>query len=325
MRPAVLLIVFISSFLLYLTVLMQFMKMQSSGRMIRKRMNDFEKDLETATEKKEEELSLVRDLSLSEIPLLDRILAHLNVTRKLSRLIEQAGMNLKVGQLTLMMVVCGALGLVFTARTPNFLLKALVCTALFFTPLFVVNTKRKSRLQAFIRAFPDAIDMINGALRAGHAFPRALQLVADEAPDPVGIEFRRTVEEYNLGTQWSLAFRHLLERVDSADLRLFVTAVMLQRETGGNLNEILESIGLTIRERFKLMGQMRAFTAQGRMSGWVLGSLPIAFILLMSMINPNYLTPLLHKKLGQYMLISAGMLQLMGFYVINKIVQVKYQ
>ncbi|MDZ7316803.1 MAG: type II secretion system F family protein [candidate division KSB1 bacterium] len=324
MTILIVIFVFSTSFVLFAAILLKLSHRFGSGPVIKKRMSEYEKAVVEIKEK-EKELSLIRDESLSEIPLLNKILEHLNLAKKLSRLIEQAGLSIRVGQLVLLMFVSGAVGFMLTLRSTNILFKGAATGAMFYAPMIYVLTKRKARLHAFIRGFPDAIDMINGALRAGHAFPRALQMVAEEATDPISVEFRRTVEEYNLGATWQLAFNHLLERIDSADLRLFVTAVLLQRETGGNLNEILENIGTTIRERFKLMGKMRTFTAQGRMSGWILGALPIAFILIISMMSPGYLSPMFHRKIGQYMLVTAGILQGIGFYMINKIIEVKYQ
>ena len=156
--------------------------------------------------------------------------------------------------------------------------------------------KRNTRVKSFIREFPDAIEMMISALKAGHAFTQSMQMVGIEAPDPVGIEFKKTFEEHNLGRDLRESLLNLTERVPSLDLKLFVTAILLQRETGGNLTEILENISHTIRERFKLIGQMKIYTAQGRMSGLIIGSLPIVFVLIMSVLNPDYLKPLIQEN-----------------------------
>src|SRR4030042_6530483 len=179
--------------------------------------------------------------------------------------------------------------------------------------------KGTKRLKAFIREFPDALDMMTSAIRAGHALNQSLQLVGTEAPDPVGIEFKKTFEQYNLGLTLHDALYNLTERMNSLDLKLFVTAVLLQRETGGNLTEILETIGSTIRERFKLIGQIRTYTAQGRMSAWILGLLPIFFVLIISMLNPTYLQPLFKDPLGHFLIGIATFLQILGFVIIQKI------
>ncbi|MBN2200792.1 type II secretion system F family protein, partial [bacterium] len=172
---------------------------------------------------------------------------------------------------------------------------------------------------------PDTIDMMTSAIRAGHAFNQAMQLVGDEAPDPVGVEFKRTFEQHNLGLNMREALMNLTGRVDSLDLRLFVTSVLLQRETGGNLTEILEKISYTIRERFKLIGQIRTYTAQGRMSAWIVGTLPIAFVLIISTLNPGYLKPLVQDRLGQMFIGLSAFLQVAGFIIIRKVVQIKFQ
>ena len=128
--------------------------------------------------------------------------------------------------------------------------------------------------------------MMASAIRAGHAFNQAMQLVGNEAPDPVGTEFKRTYEQYNLGLNLKDVLLEMTDRMDSQDIKLFVTAILLQKETGGNLTEILDKISYTIRERFKLIGQIKTFTAQGRMSAGILGSLPMAFVLILSGLNP---------------------------------------
>jgi tight adherence protein B len=166
---------------------------------------------------------------------------------------------------------------------------------------------------------------MTSAIRAGHALNQALHLVGTEAPDPVGEEFKKTFEQYNLGLTLREVLLNMTERIDSLDLRLFVTAILLQRETGGNLTEILEKICYTIRERFKLIGQIKTYTAQGRMSAAILGTLPILFLIIISVMNPQYLTPLFQDKLGHYFLAAAVILQIIGFSVIRRIIRIKYQ
>ena len=268
---------------------------------------------------------IVLNDQLSKIPLFNRVLEKLDFSRKLRRLLEQAGSSMKVGKLVLLMLVMAGIGYLAGLRAGSPFMKFILFVSLGSLPLLQVHIQRTKRLKAFIRAFPDTIDMMTSAIKAGHAFNQAMQLVGDEAPDPVGIEFKRTFEQYNLGISLREALINLSERVDSLDLKLFITAVLLQKETGGNLAEILEKISYTIRERFKLIGQIKTYTAQGRMSAWILGTLPIAFVLIISALNPNYLKPLSQDKLGHLLIGLSAFLQIVGFLFIRKIVRIKYQ
>jgi tight adherence protein B len=268
---------------------------------------------------------ILREDHLSRIPAFDRALATLNMSRKLRDLLEQAGSGMHVGQLILLMLILGSAGGLAGLKTHNAVLAGAFTLAFGSLPVLHVRFQRARRLRAFIRAFPDTIDMMTSAIRAGHAFNQAMQLVGDEAPDPVGTEFRRTFEQYNLGINIREALLNLAGRVESLDLRLFVTAILLQRETGGNLTEILEKISYTIRERFKLIGQIKTYTAQGRMSAWIVGSLPMGFMAVISGLNPNYLKPLFQDKLGHIFIAVSLVLQIAGFFVIQKIVRIKYQ
>jgi tight adherence protein B len=306
------------SLLIYLSIQRQ----RSDATVIKKRLN------ELVREQKQESFEIpfiIRDDHLSRIPLFNLILERLNVTKVLAMIIRQADVQVKVGELILMMGILSGIGVLLPLRFGKPALAPLTGIAAGAVPLIFLLLQRGKRLKAFIREFPDAIDMMTSALRAGHAFTRSMQLVADEAPDPVGIEFRRTFEEYNLGMQLRDVLVNMTERVESLDLKLFVTAVLLQKETGGNLTEILEKIGYTIRERFKLMGQLRTYTAQGRMSAWIIGSLPIAFVAIISSMSPGYLSPLFRSSSGHFMLGLSISLQVVGIVVIRKIVAVKYQ
>jgi len=268
---------------------------------------------------------IVREDHLSRIPLFDRVLENLNVSRKLHGMLEQAGSNMQVGQLILFILVLGAAGCLIGLKMHNSALTVTLSLVLGCLPICDVQLKRARRLKAFIRAFPDTIDMMTSAIRAGHAFNQAMQLVGDEAPDPVGTEFKRTFEQYNLGLNLREALMNLAGRVESLDLRLFVTAILLQRETGGNLTEVLEKISYTIRERFKLIGQIKTYTAQGRMSAWIVGSLPLGFMAIISGLNPSYLKPLYTDKLGHILIAVSAFLQIVGFFIIRKIVRIRYQ
>ncbi|HPR87037.1 MAG TPA: type II secretion system F family protein [bacterium] len=315
-------LIFAAFVLISLTVYLSIQRQHRDARVIRKRLNELVREEKQAPA---EIPFIIRDDHLSRIPLLNQVLERLNVSRVLARIIRQADVHLKVGELVLLMGILGAIGVLIPLQFGKPAMAPLTGMGAALVPLLFLMMQRGKRLKAFIREFPDAIDMMTSALRAGHAFTRAMQLVAEEAPDPVGIEFRRTFEEYNLGVQLRDVLLNMTGRVESLDLKLFVTAVLLQKETGGNLTEILEKIGYTIRERFKLMGQLRTYTAQGRMSAWIIGSLPIAFVVIISSMSPGYMTPLIANPGGHFMLGLAISLQLVGIVVIRKIVAVRYQ
>jgi tight adherence protein B len=268
---------------------------------------------------------IVRDQALSDIPALNRFLEKLSITKKIERLLMQANSKWTVGKLLLYSVALALLGFLLSLKINNYFLKAVFMAGLGSIPVLQVYIQKTNRLKAFIRAFPDSIDMMASAIRAGHAFNQAMQLVGNEAPDPVGSEFKRTYEQYNLGLNLKDVLMEMTERMDSLDLKLFVTAILLQKETGGNLTEILDKISYTIRERFKLIGQIKTYTAQGRMSAAILGTLPAAFVLVISGINPGYLTPLFHDPLGHNLIVIAVIMQLIGYSIIHRIVKIKYQ
>jgi len=292
--------------------------------------SQIKKQIDSFSKKKAKETSdpiplLLPDDDLSQIPAFNRFLEKLNMAKKLHRLLKHADSKMRVGDLILLMMMFAGAGFLVTFFFPNILFKLIIFFGSGSIPLINIIVQRKKRLNAFIREFPDALDMMTSALKAGHALNQALQLVGNEAPDPVGIEFKRAFEQYNLGLNMREALLNMTERIESLDLKLFITAILLQRETGGNLTEILENIGYTIRERFKLIGQIRTFTAQGRMSAGILGTLPAIFLAIISVLNPGYLRPLFKDPLGHYFIVLAVVLQIIGFIIINKIVQIKYQ
>jgi tight adherence protein B len=268
---------------------------------------------------------VLRNERLSDISLFNRLLSRLNFPARLHILLDQAGSTLTVGTVVLLIVSLAVLGLLLTNRTSALPLRLVVVAGMAISPLVYILVLRSRRLRAFIRAFPDTLDMMTSSLRAGHALNKALQMVAIEAPEPICVEFRKTFEENNLGLPLRDALVNLTQRVDSLDLKLFVTAVLLQRETGGNLAEILEKISYTIRERFKLMGQIRTYTAQGRMTLWVLGSMPLLALFTLQLINPEYLTPMLEDPFGRNLLMAGFGLQIIGFLVIRRIIRIKFQ
>lgn len=316
--------IFFTFFLIFILILWVVQRrLFSRSRKIRKRLEAFDAESEKPEEMPEASL-IVKSDKLSEIPLLDRMLGKLNISVRLKRLLEQADSKMKVGDLILRMILFALLGLILCLIVKHLLLRIFFVFGLGSIPLLQVVLQKKNRLSAFTREFPDALDMMTSAIKAGHALNQAIQLVGNEAPEPVSVEFKRTFEQYNLGINLKDALHRMTERVDSLDLKLFVTAILLQRETGGNLAEILENLSYTIRERFKLIGKMRTYTAQGRMSAWLLGTLPVVFVVIISILNPGYLEPLFQEKFGHTMILIAVVFQIIGFSIIRKIVRMKF-
>jgi len=268
--------------------------------------------------------SLLRDEHLSEIPTFDRALHRFGIARRLELLLKQADMKMKVGVLILLMLVLAALGFVVVNWITGHLLLALATAFLLGAiPIFHVKRKKAVRIRRFEQNFPDALDLFVNALRAGYAFSGAMSMVAEEAPPAVGKEFAIAFEEHELGMETKDCLLNMVERVDSLDLKLFVTAIIIQRETGGNLAEVLDKISYVIRERFRILGEVRAYSAQGRFSGLVLGLLPIIMAVIFTIMVPDYMVVLITDPMGKILLGAAVILQILGFVTIRRIVNVR--
>ncbi|HEX5886463.1 MAG TPA: type II secretion system F family protein, partial [Pyrinomonadaceae bacterium] len=190
-------------------------------------------------------------------------------------------------------------------------------------PLLYVSYQRKKRLHKINAQLPDTLDLLGRSLAVGHAFSEALNQVQSEMPDPIATEFRIVFEEQKLGLSTKAALDRLSDRVPLTDLRLCITAMHIQRETGGNLAEILEKVAQTIRERFKLMEDFRTLTTCSRGSAWILCTLPFAIVFALTTINPEYMSVLLHDSRGHYIIGIAFVLQILGIITIKKILAIK--
>jgi len=193
----------------------------------------------------------------------------------------------------------------------------------FFVPYSYASYKRTKRFDRFEELFPQAIDTLARAVRAGHAFTTALELIANEVNEPVAGEFRKLFEEQKFGMPVRDALVNLTERVPLVDVKFFVTAVMLQRETGGNLAEILDNLSYVIRERFKILRQVRVFTAQGRLTMLLLMGLPPLVVVTMLVFNPGFIRPLFSEPLGHTLIVIGITLQTIGYFIIRKIIQIQ--
>jgi tight adherence protein B len=270
------------------------------------------------------ELGLLRDELYSTVPPLNRLMMHLSVFRYLRDLLWQAGMaKVKPGKILALSGVVGMCGYVLVSRLVDSLLVAvgvgLGCASL---PFLYVAYKRMRRLRAFEKLFPEAIDLLGRAVRAGHAFTTGLEMISKELPQPVAEEFRVTFEEQNFGLPLKDALFNLAERVPLIDVRFFVIALLIQKETGGNLAEILDNLSRVIRERFKILGEVRIKTAQGRLTAGILIGLPPLMMLMMSLVNPEYIKPLFEDVWGPYVLVLGGAMQIIGSAMLWKIVQI---
>ena len=268
--------------------------------------------------------TIVRDMELSTVPIINELLKSARWARKLDTLLVQADIKMRLGTFLALMMVSGAATVILMTSIFHRPLWALpVGIAVAFIPLMWARQKRTKRVRQFETQFPDALDMLTNALRAGMALTGAIQVVSEESPDPVGREFAILFEENRLGLDMKEALKKFGERIDSAELRLFVIAVILQRETGGNLAEILEGTAAVIRDRFRILGDVRTLTAQAKMSGLVLTILPLAMAVLIVIVAPDYLKGLAADPLGRYMIIGAIFLQVTGYLIMRRIVNIK--
>jgi tight adherence protein B len=292
----------------------------SKARLLRERLSTVQK---TPEREAGENLALLRDEVLSKIPALDNLLRRSNSISNLQTLLEQGDVKSRAGNVVLLGLLCGALLglLVLLFGYPQFAWLGVLFGV--FLPYSYANYKKNKRFQKFEELFPEAIDTLARAVRAGHAFTTALELIASEIADPVASEFRKLFEEQKFGMPVRDALINLTERVPLVDVKFFVTAVMLQRETGGNLAEILDNLSYVIRERFKIMRQVRVHTAQGRMTMLLLMGLPPIIIVTMQIMNPTFIRPLFDDPIGHILLVVGITLQTVGYFVIRRVIQIQ--
>ena len=267
---------------------------------------------------------ILRDSKLSSIPALDALLRQIPLARSLQLMLIQGRTRMKVGAFLLLtgcLAAFGAALALYVFRSPMLALPAAVMLGV--TPYGWAHRKKAQRVQHFERLFPDALDILTGALRSGLALTGAIQVVAEECSDPVSTEFTILFEETRLGVDMRHALKNLADRVDSKELHLFVVAVLLQRETGGNLAEILDGTANVIRERLRILGDVRAMTAQARLSAGILSVLPIALAVFILASAPDYMRVLLHESFGRWLLAGAAMMQIIGYFIMRRIAQIK--
>ena len=252
---------------------------------------------------------------------LEDMLQQFSVTEKVQLLILQAHSSTTFGSLLATSFGLAIVSCFFTFLFTRILLLACVAAFLMaFLPFLVLTLKKRRRIDAFNKILPDAIDMMARSLRAGHSMVAAISIVAEHAAEPVGSEFGEVFRKQNFGLPLRDALTQLLERIPSQDLRVVVTGILVQKDTGGNLAEILDRTVRVIRERLRIQGEIRTHTAQGRMTGWILCALPIIMLVLINLINPGYSTVLFQAGTGRTLLYIGGTLLLIGGFIIRQIV-----
>jgi tight adherence protein B len=270
------------------------------------------------------EVQLARRELMSEIPLMNRALLSVPIATRLKRMIDQADLHITVTRLVMFSVMAALLaGLATSMLTPAIVVIVSVGLGAGVVPFIHVWWKRRKRLNLFLEQLPDTLELMSRALSAGHAFAESLHMVATEMPEPVATEFNKTYEEQNLGLSLKLALENLATRVPLLDLKMCITAIMIQRETGGNLAEILEKVAHTIRERFRILEDLRTLTTSSRMSAWILCGLPIFVALAVTALNPEYMSVLWKDPRGHYLIAAALFLQCTGMLIIRKILRIK--
>lgn len=286
---------------------------------IRKRLGSLEQ-----MSYEEQNTSIIEKKLLSHIPILDAILQKTPWIQSLFLLTRKANAKYHVGYYILLGLLLSSIGYVFsTLVMKNNYLSLLCGTFLFSTPFLFLLYKKKKRMNKLYEQLPDTLEFISRALKAGHAFSGSLKLVADEFTDPIGTEFGETLAEINFGVSVQDALKNLANRVDCSEMKYFVVAVSIQRETGGNLTEILDTLAHLIRERFKLQGKIRTLSAEGKFSAIILLALPIFVFITIYFLNPNYITILFIEPAGRIMLISASILMIVGTIVMKKLINIK--
>ena len=293
----------------------------AQARLIKERLANERKAPERAPE---EELALLRDEQLSDIPAIDNLLRRSNRITDLQKLLAQGGLEMRAGNFLGISALAGVaatlVGYAFSKRLEVAWVSLLIG---FVIPYAYASFRRNKRFEKFEELFPEAIDTLARAVRAGHAFTTALEMITNEVAEPVAGEFRQLYEEQKFGMPVRDALMNLTDRVPLVDVKFFVTAVMLQRETGGNLAEILDNLSYVIRERFKIQRQVRVYTAQGRLTMGLLMGMPPIIIVVMMTLNPSFIRPLFQDPIGHTLLVLGITLQTIGYFVIRKIIRIQ--
>jgi tight adherence protein B len=270
------------------------------------------------------DVALLRDEVLSRIPAFDTFLRRSERVSVLQKMLAQGSVDVRAGNFLVLCAISAVILAIIAFIAGGNLIFAWVGAVLgFFLPYAYASHMRTKRFQKFEEKFPEAIDTLARAVRAGHAFTTALEMIANEVSEPVAGEFRQLYEEQKFGLPVRDALVNLADRIPLVDVKFFVTAVMLQRETGGNLAEILDNLSYVIRERFKILRQVRVHTAQGRLTMVLLMALPPTIVLVMTLMNPGFIRPLFTDPIGHALIVGGITLQTLGYFFIRKIIRIQ--
>jgi tight adherence protein B len=269
-----------------------------------------------------EQMSILKARLLSDSPWLTRLLTHVPRVHALDRQLQQAGMTWSVARFVCYTLVCALGGFIVALMQLPWVLACVPAGLAALLPSARMRRKRAKRIVQLEQQLPDAADLISRALRAGHSFPAALGMIGEELQDPLGGEFSIVFDEISYGVSMNDALLNLVNRVPVDDLRYFVIAVLIQREAGGNLAEILGSISTIIRERLKLLGKVRVLSAEGRLSAWILALLPFAIIALLSILNPTYISVFWEDPAGAKLAGIALTMMSFGILWMRKVVRI---
>jgi tight adherence protein B len=291
------------------------------ARLIKDRLANERKAPERAPE---EELALLRDEQLSQIPAFDTVLRRSARVIEIQKMLAQGGMSMRAGNFLGFSALAGLIAAIVAYSLAKRVEVAWIALLVgFLLPYSYASYRRNKRFEKFEELFPEAIDTLARAVRAGHAFTTALEMITAEVAEPVSSEFRQLYEEQKFGMPVRDALINLTERMPLVDVKFFVTAVMLQRETGGNLAEILDNLSYVIRERFKIQRQVRVYTAQGRLTMALLMGMPPIIVTVMLLLNPSFIRPLFSDPIGHTLLVAGIVLQTIGYFVIRKIIRIQ--
>jgi len=291
-----------------------------AGRQLEQRL----RDMSHAPEDPAAPSVVLNQAPASALPGVDRLMSSTNAGSWLSKLIEQSGVQVSPGTVLSMGVALGVvLGLVTFLFLPRVAAGAAAGACGMSLPILWLRHKRTARIRKFEEQFPEALDLLSRAIRAGHAFQSAMGMVAEELPAPVGFEFKKSFDQQNFGLPLKDALAGMAERMPLMDVRFFITTVAIQRETGGNLSEILDNLAHVVRERFKILRQVRVHTAHGRFTGYVLLGLPAALAVALSFISPEHMRTLFTVHMGQMMILGAIVMQTIGFIWIKQVIKIE--
>jgi tight adherence protein B len=273
----------------------------------------------------DESPGLLKDESLSSISLWAKVLERSDFIKVMRRHLAQSGLNWSVGRVTLLMLLCTAVALAIAMRfeiIPG-LIDMLIACGVGVLPYLYILRRRAKRFRKFEDNFPDALDSLARALRAGHPFPAAMEIVAEEAEQPVAAEMRKAAVDGNFGTSWAQALANLADRIPLLEVNMFVSAVQMQTRTGGKLNEVLAGLAENMRESIALKGEVRALAAHGKLTGGVLTVLPIVIAVIMTIVNPSFMAVLFNHPYGKYLIVAAVSCLILAHFIIRKIVDIK--